>query len=290
MRIAYFNGKLVDESVVSIAIDDPGFLWAPTVTDRVRTYNRKLFRLREHLRRFRRSCELCRIPQPVSDDGLTEIIGELIANNSAEQQAIDEQVLILFATPGRDKPTLCLHTIPFSGERYRSLMTHGAKLITPPMPHVPDDCIPRQAKMRSRMHWWLAEQQVHEVDPDASALLLDQGRMTETASANFAIVRDGAVLTPRRDLVLDGLSMRVVEEICGELRIPFSETILTLDDCRLAEEAFLTSTPFGIAGVSSINGRPIRWPGPIMRRIRDAWSEQVGTDIWRQILPNPPGC
>lgn len=290
MRIAYFNGKLIDESVVSISIDDPGFLWGATVTDRVRTYDRKLFRLPEHLRRFRRSCELCRIPQPVSDASLTEIAEELIAVNSKRASPGDEQVLILFATPGREKPTLCLYTTAFEGERYRTLLTRGAKLTTIGNLAIPDDCIPRLAKTRSRMHWWIAEQQVHDLDPEASALFFDRGYVTETAAANFAVVRDGLVMTPKRGFVLDGISMQVVEEICRELGIPFAQRMLTLPDCWAADEAFLTSTPYGIAPVSSINGKPIPWPGPILLRIKEHWSCRLGVDPWRQILPGSPTC
>lgn len=290
MRIAYFHGQFIDEAKVSIAIDDPGFLWGATVTDRVRTYDRKLFRLSEHLDRFRRSCELCRIPQPLSNATLTEIAEELIAVNSKQASPGDEQVLILFATPGREKPTLCLHTMAFEGERYRALLTRGAKLITNGNSVIPHDCIPRLAKTRSRMHWWIAEQKVHDLDPEASVLFFDRWHVTETAAANFAVVRDGMVMTPKRGFVLDGISMRVVEEICGELGIPFAQRMLVLADCWAADEAFLTSTPYGIAPVSSINGKPIPSPGPVLLRIKDQWSRRLGVDLWRQILPSSPAC
>jgi hypothetical protein len=48
----------------------------------------------------------------------------------------------------------------------------------------------------------------------------------------------------------------------------------------------LTSTPYGVAGVSRINGVPIPWPGPIFQQIQHAWSQKVGLDIGRQILAN----
>jgi branched-subunit amino acid aminotransferase/4-amino-4-deoxychorismate lyase len=270
---------------------DRGFTWGVTATDRCRTYNLQLFRWPEHLARFRRSCELCHIPQPIPDSELTLFAEHLIMENRGFVEPHGgELTVIVFATPGESSRNLGMLTEPLNGQAYHPLLARGAKLVTPPTPHVPNDCIPRQAKMRSRMHWWLAEQQVHEIDPDAIALLLDQGRVTETAAANFAIIRDGTVLTPARELVLDGISMRVVQEICGELHIPFAESSLTLDDCQTADEAFLTSTPYGIAPVSSINGQPIPWPGPVLLRIKDHWSRWLGVDIWRQILPGSSAC
>src|SRR5262249_25764469 len=175
---------------------------------------------------------------------------------------------------------------PIDVVRHRPVIRRGAKLVTPAVRHVPVQCVPPQAKMRSRMFWWIAEQQAHDVDAEASALLLDlSGHVTETAVANFVIIRDGAVISPPRESILDGISLRFVEELCGRLEIGFSEKRLRPEDCYAAEEALLTSTPFGIAGVSSINSRAIPWPGPLLQRLHEAWSAEVGVDIWRGIRP-----
>ena len=139
--------------------------------------------------------------------------------------------------------------------------------------------------MRSRMHWWIAEQQAKDIDPDASALLVDAtGHVTETAAANFLIIKEGAVLTPPRETVLNGISLRVVEELCGELRIPFIEQPLTLVECQSADEAMLTCTSYCAAGVRRLNGARLPWPGPVWRRLLALWSEKVSVDIEAQIL------
>ena len=78
------------------------------------------------------------------------------------------------------------------------------------------------------MNWWLAEREVQASNPGASALLLDEsGCVTETAAANFLIVRQGVVLTPPRSTVLGGVSLHVTEEICHALAIPFREQTAT---------------------------------------------------------------
>jgi branched-chain amino acid aminotransferase len=282
--LAFWNRRLVAASEVTISLDDAGFVWGATVTDRVRTYNGRLFRLADHVARFRRSCEMCRIPQSVADAEIASIAGRLVEHNRTQQSAVAELVLVMFATPGsgRGDATLCLHTVPFSPEPYRILLQNGATLITPTVRHVPPECLPRGAKMRSRLFWWMAEQEVRAVDLNAQALLLDQnGYVTETCIANFAIVQRGSILTPPRSTVLDGVSLRVVEELCGELGIPFEESLLRLEDCYTADEAILTSTPFGVAGVSSIDGRPIPFPGSVLSRLCERWSRMVGCPIWQ---------
>jgi branched-chain amino acid aminotransferase len=292
--VAYLNGHFLPAGEAGLSLQDAGFVWGATATDRVRTYGHKLYLFSEHLERFRTSCELCSIPQPVPDDELTRIAERLAGLNAALLGPKVELILIMFATPGPCRPgkpaatpTLGMHAIPLEGELYRSLITQGAKLIVPEVRHLPVECVPRQAKMRSRMHWWLAEQQARETDPDAAALLRDRaGHITETASANFLIVRKGVVISPPRDQVLDGISLLVIEELCGTLGIKFEEHSIKIEDCQSASEAMLASTPYGVAGVSSINGISLSWPGPILKRLHKAWSDRVGVDIWRHILPN----
>jgi len=178
-----------------------------------------------------------------------------------------------------------MHTFPLPFARYRALFTDGARLVVPPTRHVPASCVKPRAKMRSRMFWWIAEQQAKDIEPSASALLLDaDGHVTETAAANFLIVRDGTVVSPPRRSVLNGVSLQVVQELCGELGIPFAERPLTLDERQSADEALLACTSYCLAGVRRLHGVELPWPGPVWRRLLAAWSERVGVDIAGQIL------
>jgi branched-subunit amino acid aminotransferase/4-amino-4-deoxychorismate lyase len=178
-----------------------------------------------------------------------------------------------------------MHTFPLPLARYARLFEQGAHLIVPSTRHVPTVCVDPRLKQRSRLHWWLAEQEAHLVEPTANALLLDaDGHVTETAAANFLTVRGGTVLSPPRQSVLGGISLQVAEELCGELGIPFAERPLTLHDCLTADEALLASTPYCLAGVSRIQGMDLPWPGPVWRRLLDAWGQKVGLDVRRQIM------
>jgi branched-chain amino acid aminotransferase len=286
----YINGRF-DPGPLGIDGADAGFVFGATVTDLVRTFGGKLFRLDDHFARFRDSCRRCRVPLAFGDDELRTAAGRLVEANSGP----GELALVLLATPGpighyagsaeSGPPTLMMHTFPLPFYRYRKLFTGGASLVVPPTRPIPADSIDPRAKMRSRMHWWIAEQQARDVDPEASALLVDAaGHVTETAAANLAVVKGGTVLTPPRDTVLNGISLRVVEELCGELGIPFAERTLTLADCQSADEAMLTCTSYCIAGVRRIDGVELPWPGPVWRRLLAAWSAKVGVDIETQTL------
>ncbi len=295
------NGRLLPQSQAALPFHDAGFVFGATATDLCRTIRHQLLRWPDHLARFRQSCRYARIPQPVPDEELTRRAEELVAHNSRLLAPEEDLALVVFATPGPigyylgepggpgdGPPTLGMHTFPLPLARYQRLFREGARLVIPATRAVPAACVDPRAKQRSRLHWWLAEQEARAIDPGASALLLDaDGHVTETAAANFLIVRGGTVLSPPRASILGGISLRTVEELCGELRIPFAERPLTVADSLTAEEAMLASTPYCLAGVSRIGGTALPWPGPVWQRLLAAWSARVGLDLGRQILAAP---
>lgn len=296
--LAYLNGQFLPQTQLHLSYADAGFVFGATVTDLCRTFRHRLFRLAEHLARFRSSCRYAHIPQPVPDEALSRAAEQLVTHNAALSSPQQDLALVLFATPGLlghyaglqggpgdAAPTLAMHTFPLPFSRYARLFRDGAHLVIPTIRHVPADCIDPRIKQRSRLHWWLAEREAHASDPAAIALLLDgNGHITETAGANFLLVRGGTVLSPPRSSVLGGISLQTTEELCGDLNIPFREQPLSVDDCHTADEALLTSTPYGIAGVSRIIGVPLRWPGSVLRRLLNAWNRRAGLDIRGQIL------
>ena len=58
-----------------------------------------------------------------------------------------------------------------------------------------------------------------------------------------------------------------------------------------ADEAWLTSTPYCVAPCTKINNMPIGEgvPGPIYRRMVEAWSSLVGINIEQQIMASTIG-
>src|SRR5262249_51234112 len=119
------------------------------------------------------------------------------------------------------------------------------------------------------------------------ALLLDlDGNVTETSAANFLIVERGTIVSPTLNNTLPGISRATVIELADKMGIPFVERDFQVFNAINAEEAFLSSTPYCLMPVTRINGIPIGdgTPGPIYRRLIEAWSKEVGLDIRRQIL------
>ena len=291
--LAFLNGRLFPQSQAHIALNDAGFVMGATVTDLCRTFRHRLYRWPEHLARFRRSCGLACIDLTLADATIAQRAQELVAHNATLIDANADLALVLFATPGPigfylgapngadAQATFGMHTFPLPFARYRPWIEHGVNLATPSVRAVPSACVDPHIKQRSRMHWWLAAKQV---SADAQALLLGlDGNITETASANFLLVKDGTLVSPPRDSMLEGVSLQVVSELAAKLGVSLEYRKIGLADCYAADEALLTCTTFCLAGVRRINDRTLPWPGPMLGRLVDAWSAEVGIDIHRQI-------
>jgi RNA polymerase sigma factor (sigma-70 family) len=96
---------------------------------------------------------------------------------------------------------------------------------------VPDACWPVRAKVRSRLHYYLADREAHATEPGARAVLLHlDGRVSETSTANVAIVRGDTITTPPPHDALPGVSLRHVRGIAESHGLSWATRSLTVDD------------------------------------------------------------
>ncbi|HYX01467.1 MAG TPA: aminotransferase class IV, partial [Reyranella sp.] len=101
------------------------------------------------------------------------------------------------------------------------------------------------------------------------------------------IVRDGQLFTPSERYVLPGVSRQMTMDMAAELGIACTPGDIDLFDAANAEEMFLTSTSLCILPVKSFNGAPVadgKTPGPLTRKLIDAYAKSVGCDFVKQYL------
>lgn len=296
--VAYLNGQFIPASECKLPIYDLGIVLGAAVTDFVRTFNGQPYRIQDHIARFYRSCKYAYIDPPVSFEESREITAMLI-NKNLEEEAGCELGIVYYMTAGvntiyagsagisgASPPTYVQHTFPLPFNLWKPIFTDGVHCITPSNRHWPPECLSSKIKNRNRLHMWIGDQQVHLSDPNAMALYLDvHGNITETGGSNFVIYRDGAVVSPRRNNILWGISLTVLIELLSEMGIPFIEDDIQTYDVVNAEEAWIPTTPYCLGPVVKINGQPIGdgKPGPVWRSIIDRWSSRAGKDIYQEI-------
>ena len=293
LPISYRNGQFLPASELALPVFDAGFVLGVTVAEQMRTFGGQLFRLEEHLERFERSLEIIDLELPY--DRAADAANRLIAENHPLLTPGDDLGLCLFATPGPystmaaegvGEPTVVLHTYPVPFRIFASKYTAGQRLVVSSVPQIAAASLPRELKCRSRMHYFLADQEAARSDPTARALMLDSdGCVLESTTANVLIYRrDEGLVSPPRERILPGISVAATLEIAARLGIPHTHREITTAEFAAADEAFLTSTSVCILPVVTLNGGPIGagQPGPVFRQLLDGWSELVGVDVAAQ--------
>ena len=295
--IAWINGQFRPVMETTLQVFDKGIVHGASITEMLRTFGHRPFRVNEHLDRLFASLEAVGFAVSVSRADLLPIIDDVVEQNAALIPDSHDLGIIVFATPGTnltyvgtlgesETETVCVHSFPLPFELWAEKVSVGQKLVIPQVRAIPPECIDPRIKHRSRLHWILADREARSIEPGASALVLDlAGRISETSSGNFFAVIEGEIVTPPPERCLGGISQAVVQELAEKLGIPYRPKDLRPDDLRNATEAFTSSTPYCLMPVVSVDGKSFgeSIPGPIYRKLVAAWKDLVGVDIIEQI-------
>jgi branched-chain amino acid aminotransferase len=165
----------------------------------------------------------------------------------------------------------------------------GIKVVVPSHRRVPPDSLTPRAKTHNYLNLIVADQEVHALDPEAWAILLDvNGNLAEGLGSNIFVVRDGEILTPREKFVLPGVSRQTAIDLARQEGYTVREADIDLYDAYNAEEGFITSTSLCICPFSSVNGVHVGPPGqiwgPVTKKIADAYMRFVDHDFVTQYL------
>jgi branched-chain amino acid aminotransferase len=161
----------------------------------------------------------------------------------------------------------------------------GLKVVTVSTRRNNPDSLSPQIKSLNYLNHILAHLEVLHAGADEGLMLNDQGYVTECVVDNFFIVQDGRILTPPTNAgALNGITRQAVFHLCSQLGIDIKEDTLSLVECYIADEAFLTGTAAEIAPITYMDDRPIAdgKPGPVTRKLMEAFKElreNYGTPI-----------
>ena len=299
-RVVYLNGEWVPESEARISIYDSALMFGDMVFEMTRSFNKVQFKLREHLVRLYAGMKYLRIPSPMTIDQMEELCLEAVERNDRSFTESDEHRLMINVSRGplgiyadifggKLEPTVAIADFPLKWTvgSMGPLFDTGINAVVPSQRALPAHLLDPKVKNRSRLYYMVANIEVSNWKGDNNwALLLDpDGFVAEGTGDNFFIVKDGRIETPEGRNILRGISRGYVMELAAELGIPCVERNIELYDVMVADEAFMTGTPFCMLPVISINALKIGegTMGPITRRVLARWSENVGVDIEAQI-------
>jgi D-alanine transaminase len=286
--LCYLNGEYLPLSQAKVSALDRGFIFGDGVYEVLPVYGRRIFRFDEHLQRLKRSLAKVRIPEPHGESEWLERCRKLIAAHPSE-----DQLLYLQVTRG---VALRDHVMLPDLEPTVFMMTNPLKGPTPEQRHQGVACVTARdfrwergdIKSVSLLGAVLARQ----ISADKGALetiLFKDGpngvkHLTEGSSSNVWIVHEGALLgPPKSELVLEGIRMELLRELCEEEGIAYNLRPISEADVLAADEVLLSSAGREVLPVTLIDGEPVGHgalrgkPGPVYARLYEAYQRAKQT-------------
>ncbi len=281
-QVGLLAGRWAAHDQLRVPVDDIGFRQGATAVERLRTYNGNVFQLAAHLDRWQHTIDelgIDGLPLPRATEVL---VAELIGRNRAFVDLVGDFGITIFATPGvpgTGSPTFGMHLNVIDHALIRRRREQGQPLVVTNVSPPPQSSWPRSIKVRSRLHYYLADQIAAQQQSGAVGVLVDQdGGITETSIANVAIVEAGNIVSPVRHRVLGGITQQVVEQLAKDCAFTWSQSTIPVERLTAADEVLLMGTDGGLWFAPSIGGKSIAagQRGEIYRRLLARFDDLTG--------------
>lgn len=270
-NIVFLNGAFVSIQKACISPYDRGFYFADGIYEVIKYYKGKPFCFNDHLMRMKKSLGEVRIS--FNDfEAIEESAGRLISLNRLEEEYAGIYIQITRGVYPRMHrfpeesviPTVYMNAYPYPS--YSKELTNGIKVI-----------------LREDIRWHRCDIKAigllpnvlmyqEAVENDArECFFVRNNYFTESTHSNIFAVKDGVVQThPDSNLILPGVTKKVVLQICRSLGIPVNEVPVYADNYKYYDEFFIAGTGSEVMPVVQIentligNGKP----GKITRHIQ----------------------
>jgi branched-chain amino acid aminotransferase len=270
----WLNGKLVDREDAKISVFDHGLLYGDGVFEGIRSYNGRVFRLKEHIRRLFDSANGIRLAIPLAADELAKAIADTLQANGLKDAYIRVVVTRGVGTLGLDPNRCQSPTVFIITDRIElyppELYENGLEIITAATMRNHPNAVNPRLKSLNYLNNILAKIEAIDAGTLEAVMLNHQGFVAECTGDNLFIVRDGVLFTPPIAAgILEGITRDEIIAIAEDFGIKVREENLTRHDLYVADECFLTGTAAEVVPVVRIDKRTIGdgHPGPVTKRL-----------------------
>ena len=260
----------MDADEIVLSRNDLGVRQGVIAVERLRTYSGKAFAVDRHLQRWRFSTKQLHLDGLPDSDTLTLLIDQVIAKNRDLLSTSGDIGITMFATPGDSThaPTLAIYPSRIDHNEVDRFRKRGQPVWITDVVQPPAESWSRQAKVRCRIHYYLADRVATTNQVGAAGALIDSdGSVTETSTCNLAIVRSGKIVSPLREQILPGITQSTIQQLAAETDMDWEKRSLTPDDVRAADEVLLMGTTVGLWFASHVDGTKRQTSTPTARSV-----------------------
>ncbi|MBI4131637.1 MAG: branched-chain amino acid transaminase [Nitrosarchaeum sp.] len=284
-KYVWFDGKFVTLDKANVPITTHAIHYGTSVFEGIRAYwngkNLYVFRLDEHIKRFRRSGQFYNISLNFSDKIISDAVIGICEKNKIKKSCyirpfyfIGDYGINLHVT--EKAPTnVAIFTFPFGNLFDKDGITAGVVSWR----KFSDMSTPTQAKMGGNyLNSIIATQEAKRNGFDEAILLDHSGNVSEAPGENIFIVKKGQLITPSlSSSALNGITRDAVIKIARDLDIDVTETEIARSELTVSDEIFLTGTAAEITPIIAMDGKKIGngKPGDITKKMMNEYTDIV---------------
>ena len=278
-RQIWFNGKIVPWKDCKIHVLSHGLHYGSCVFEGLRVYDGHVFKLDLHVDRLIHSAHVLGFKIPYSKKEINSAILEIVsiqkikdgyvrpvAWRGSEMMAISAQQTSIH---------LAVATWPWPSYFSPELRLKGIRLKISEWSRPAPNTAPVDSKAAGLYMICTLSKHKAEKEGFDDALMLDyRGQVAEATGANFFMVKNGSLYTPKPDCFLNGITRKTVIGLAEENNIQVHEIALKPEDLSSAEEAFITGTAVEITPVREVDNYKFK-VGDVTKKLIDLYDKLI---------------
>ena len=249
----YFNGKITTLDKVKISPYDLGLLRGYGVFDVMKTEKGKPFLPAEHWKKLSAYAKQLNLQVPIQKEKYFAVLKKLLTLNKFSKATI-RTVLTGGKSPNgfereEGKETFIILIEKFHGIA-KEVYEKGAAIIT--------EEYERFYPQTKTVNYVIAvRNQERKVKAKAMEILyLKNGQVLEASTSNFFLVKNGKIITQKKNVLL-GITRNIVVEMARKNKFKVEEREILEKELWQAQEAFMTATSKDIVPVTKIDGKKV---------------------------------
>ena len=263
----WMDGKLVAWKDANVHILTHTLHYGNGVFEGTRAYKTDkgmaIFRLKEHTKRLLNSAKIVAIDVPYSQEELEKAQIELLRDNAFENNAYLRPLIYLgYGVMGVYHKNAPVRAAIAAWEWGAYLgddgLEKGIRIKTSSLVRNSAKSLFGKAKACGNyLNSQMAKFEAIECGYEEALLLDDSGMIAEGSGECFFIVRNGVLVTPPSDSVLESITQDSIITIAQDLGIKVERRNITRDEVYIADEAFFTGTAAEVTPIRELDSRVI---------------------------------
>ena len=284
-KYIWFDGKLLTHDKAKVPVTSHAIHYGTSIFEGIRAYwntgNLFIFRLDDHIKRFRNSGKYYNISLRFSDKEIKKAIIDLCRKNKIKKSCyirpfyfVGKYGINLHVT--KKAPThVAIFYFPF-GDLFNK---NGITACISVWRKFSDESTPTQAKMGGNyLNSILATQDAKKRGYDEAILLDKNGNVSEAPGENIFIIKKNTLITPPlSSSALDGITRKSILKFSKDLNLKTKVKNISVKELKSADEVFLSGTAAEVTPVIKLEKMKIGTGkiGPVTQVVMEKYSDIV---------------